>query len=184
MKKTTGIVIGAIVAAAVIAVGAIWYFNSGKKADEPPKNAQSVAGTADNAPAKQQGETSPEAAAPAADASTQNGGAAAGNVTPVSPDDAPAEKVTPTFMYFVTNGDLADEQVKAMLDTLQKEYADKVNFDIKNVDEDPTLLERFSFVENQTPALIMLNTTNDICDIKLKNSDIEIFRTVIGGALQ
>ena len=81
------------------------------------------------------------------------------------------EKVyTPTFMYFVSNSDADFEKTAAMLDELKKEYGDKITFEIKNIDDEPELKDNFP-VEGQTPALIMLNTSNDISAFEFQCSD-------------
>lgn len=182
MNKSKKIVIGAVAAVAVVGIAsAVWYFGFANKEEEPPKNAQNVSSTATAEPSGQP----EESAAPAeSGAPAQSGGASSGSAASGAAATEEPVKVTPTFMYFVTNDDLANEAVKSTLDALQAEYADRVNFDIKNVDEDATLLERFSFVEGNTPALIMLNTANDICDIKMKNSDQDALKASIEGALQ
>ncbi|MCD8180226.1 MAG: hypothetical protein LUF26_01920 [Firmicutes bacterium] len=69
-------------------------------------------------------------------------------------------KVTPTFMYFYTNADI--EVVEPLIEELEDEYGDKVNFTLVNVDENPEALESFSLVSGNTPMLIMTDTNNDI----------------------
>ncbi len=71
-----------------------------------------------------------------------------------------APKVAPTFMYFITNAD--KEQAEATVEKLKKEYKD-VNFDVRNVDENPEELDSFPIAKGNTPFLIMLNTNNDPC---------------------
>ena len=78
------------------------------------------------------------------------------------------EKVTPTFMYFVANAD---------------DNLDKINFQLVNVDENPEALENFSLVKDQTPALIMLDTSNNISAIEFKCSDKDKLKTDIDNAL-
>ncbi len=76
------------------------------------------------------------------------------------------EKVyTPTFMYFVSDSDAKFEETAKMIEELKKEYSGKINFDIRNVDENPEDKENFSFIDGNTPALIMLDTTNNISAI-------------------
>lgn len=92
-------------------------------------------------------------------------------------------KVTPTFMYFISESDDGYEQTKAMLKELQSEYGDRVNFDIVNVDENPDAKKNFP-VDGQTPALIMLNTSNDISGLEFKCSDKERLVKDIENALK
>lgn len=93
------------------------------------------------------------------------------------------EKVyTPTFMYFVSNSDTDFEKTTAMLDELKKEYGDKITFEIKNIDDEPELKDNFP-VEGQTPALIMLNTSNDISAFEFQCSDKDKLIECIKNAL-
>ena len=93
------------------------------------------------------------------------------------------EKVyTPTFMYFVSNSDADFEKTAAMLDELKKEYGDKITFEIKNIDDEPELKDNFP-VEGQTPALIMLNTSNDISAFEFQSRDKDKLIECIKNAL-
>ena len=93
------------------------------------------------------------------------------------------EKVyTPTFMYFVSNSDADFEKTAAMLYELKKEYGDKITFEIKNIDDEPELKDNFP-VEGQTPALIMLNTSNDISAFEFQCSDKDKLIECIKNAL-
>ncbi len=87
--------------------------------------------------------------------------------------------VKPTFMYFVTNSDLENGDTKSALEKLQKEYGEKVVFEIKNVDEDKELLENFSIVKGNTPALIMLDTSNDISSILYKTNSYDTLKDAV-----
>ncbi len=91
------------------------------------------------------------------------------------------EKFTPTFMYFIEDADV--KNTKDVLERLEKEYEGKVVFDIRNVSEDPELLDNFP-VEGATPALIMLNTKNDISAFLFKNSNYEELKAEIEKALK
>lgn len=93
-----------------------------------------------------------------------------------------ADKVTPTFMYFVSNSDEGFDETNAMLESLQKEYEGKVNFSIVNIDENPEAAANFP-VKDQTPALIMLNTNNDISAMEFKCSDEQTLTEDIEAAL-
>lgn len=78
------------------------------------------------------------------------------------------EKKTPAFLYFVSQEDSDYEKAIKVFEELKKEYADKVDFQLKNVTEEPELLENFAFVEGNTPALI---TDGKELGIKLKTTD-------------
>lgn len=107
--------------------------------------------------------------------------AAAGSA--VSSETAPEKKVTPTFMYFISASDAEYEKTNAMLDELQKEYEGRINFDIRNIDENPEDKKNFP-VDGQTPALIMLNTSNDISGLEFKCNDKETLVKDIENALK
>lgn len=93
------------------------------------------------------------------------------------------EKVTPTFMYFVANADDNFDATNTMYTELENEYKDKINFQLVNVDENPEALENFSLVKDQTPALIMLDTSNNISAIEFKCSDKDKLKSDIDAAL-
>ena len=92
------------------------------------------------------------------------------------------EKVTPTFMYFYTSADI--EAVEPLLSDLESEYNGKVNFTPINVDENPEALENFSLVSGNTPALIMLDTSNNISKLEFKCTDKEVLKADIEDALK
>lgn len=94
-----------------------------------------------------------------------------------------AEKVTPTFMYFVANADENFDATNTMYTELENEYKDDINFQLINVDENPEALENFSLVKDQTPALIMLDTSNNISAIEFKCSDKDKLKSDIDTAL-
>lgn len=93
------------------------------------------------------------------------------------------EKVTPTFMYFVSENDENFENEEQLFKELKKEYSGKVNFQFANIDEDPEILENFELVNGQTPTLIMLDTSNNISAIEFKCDDKEILKKDIEEAL-
>ncbi|MCI8404152.1 MAG: hypothetical protein HFE49_04540 [Clostridia bacterium] len=95
-----------------------------------------------------------------------------------------AEKVTPTFMYFVSNSDENFDKTNEMVAELETEYSQDIKFEIINVDENPEAAENFQLVQGQTPALIMLNTNNDISAIEFKCSDKEKLTSDIKAALE
>lgn len=100
--------------------------------------------------------------------------------TPAATEQA---KVTPTFMYFVSNSDADFDSTQATIDELQEEYADKVNFNIINIDENTEAASNFP-VQGNTPMLIMLNTSNDISAMSPKTSDKAELKEAIDAALE
>lgn len=94
------------------------------------------------------------------------------------------EKVTPTFMYFVSEKDEDYAKTNEMLDELQNKYGDDIKFNIINIDTDSEALANFPLVDGNTPSLIMLNTSNDISAMEFKCSDKEKLENDIKAALQ
>ena len=95
------------------------------------------------------------------------------------------EKVfTPTFMYFISSKDDGFDATNAIIDDLKKEYKGRINFDIKNIDEDPELVENFPVGDGNTPTLIMLNTKNEISNILFKTSDKAKLKQAIEAAMK
>ena len=92
--------------------------------------------------------------------------------------------MTPTFMYFVSNSDENFDKTNEMVAELETEYSQDIKFEIINVDENPEAAENFQLVQGQTPALIMLNTNNDISAIEFKCSDKEKLTSDIKAALE
>lgn len=90
-------------------------------------------------------------------------------------------KVKPTFMYFYTNSE--KEAVTPIIEELQDDYGKKVTFSLVNVDENPEALENFQLVSGNTPALIMLNTDNDISKFEFKCTDTDTLKADIEEAL-
>ena len=93
------------------------------------------------------------------------------------------KKYTPTFMYFISKSDAGFDATNSMIEDLKKEYGGRVKFDIINVDDTPEAKENFP-VDQQTPALIMLNTSNNISAIEFKCSDKQVLRQYIEAALK
>ena len=94
------------------------------------------------------------------------------------------EKIyTPTFMYFVSNEDADFAATNEVIEKLKNEYNGKVNFDVRNVTEDPSNLENFP-VEGQTPALIMLDTSNNISNFLFMNGNYDDLKAAIEAALK
>ena len=92
-------------------------------------------------------------------------------------------KVTPTFMYFVSNSDSDFDATQKAVEELQDEYDKKVNFDIINIDENPEATTNFP-VQGNTPMLIMLNTDNDISAMSPQCSDKDKLKAAIDAALE
>lgn len=92
-----------------------------------------------------------------------------------------SNKVQPTFMYFYTNADT--ETVDPIIEELQDEYGKKVTFSLVNIDENPEALNNFELVKGNTPALIMLNTDNDISKFEFQCADKETLKADIEDAL-
>ena len=92
------------------------------------------------------------------------------------------EVYTPTFMYFVSSSDANYDEAMAVVSELQSEYEGKITFDIHNIDETPEDKENFP-VDGTTPALIMLNTDNDISAMEFMCADKETLKNDIEIAL-
>lgn len=99
-------------------------------------------------------------------------------------ESEPEEKVTPTFMYFVSKSDADYAAGLSAVESLKKEYGDKVKFEIADIDEKPELKDNFQLVVGQTPALIMLNTSNDISALEFKCTDTDTLKKDIENALK
>ncbi|MCI8980083.1 MAG: hypothetical protein HFE51_06170 [Clostridia bacterium] len=110
--------------------------------------------------------------------------AGCGNNKADEPQQQTAEKVTPTFMYFISSKDADFDKTNEMIAELQSEYADEINFNIINVDTDTEALKNFPLVDGNTPALIMLNTSNDISAMEFKCSDKSKLKDDIKAALK
>ncbi len=89
---------------------------------------------------------------------------------------------TPTFMYFVSNSDENKDEALAVVNELQKEYDGMIKFDIHNIDETPEDKENFP-VDGMTPALIMLNTNNDISAMEFQCADKDKLKSDIENAV-
>ncbi len=89
----------------------------------------------------------------------------------------------PMFIYFVNESDEDYDSAIKVFEKLKKEYEGKVEFDLKNISKDPKILENFSFVNNQTPALIMDNEEG-ITGISFKTTDEETLKAEIKKAMK
>lgn len=93
------------------------------------------------------------------------------------------EKVTPTLMYFISNSDETLDAEKTVIEELEAEYGDDVNFNVINIDENTEAANNFP-VQGNTPMVIMLNTTNDISAMSPKTSDKDGLKDIIDAALK
>ena len=164
MEKNNRNKLIAIIAAAavIIIVVCLIAVNAGKdnKSSLVRSDGQKVEDSADNASNEQQ---------PSGNDTVQN--------------EEPQEKVTPTFMYFISGNDQNFDETNAMLEELKAQYSEQVMFDIVNIDENPEAIDNFP-VAGQTPVLIMLNTSNDISAIEFMCSDKATLEEDIQKALQ
>lgn len=90
------------------------------------------------------------------------------------------KEYTPTFVYFISNDYV--ETTKDVLDKLQKEYKDKVLFDIRNIDETGEDLSE-SFGNESVPVLLMHDKKGDICAIQLMATDYQVLKDSIETAI-
>ncbi len=95
----------------------------------------------------------------------------------------------PVLMYFVSASDERHDETMKILDELKSEYADKVTFNITDIDEKPEAVEQYSLnilnsTGKATPTLIMLNTKGDFVDIKGGFADKDTLKGSIEKALK
>lgn len=90
-------------------------------------------------------------------------------------------QITPIFMYFVSKSDEGYDDYMKMIDELKAEYEGRVEFDIRDIDENPEDKENFP-VDGQTPVLIMNNHDNNITAIEFKCVDKAKLKEDIEGA--
>ncbi len=79
---------------------------------------------------------------------------------------------TPTLMYFVSEKDEKFDEEMKLITELEKEYESKINFDIHNIDKTPEDKKNFP-VEDTTPVLIMLDSSNNISALEFLCLDKE-----------
>lgn len=98
--------------------------------------------------------------------------------------------VMPTFMYFVSPNDSKYDDAIKVFNQLASEYGDRVKFELKDVDAEPDLKERFminqedSPIPMNTPTLIMLDVHNNISTIGLSEcTDKDTLKSAIEKAL-
>ncbi len=89
----------------------------------------------------------------------------------------------PTFKYFIANSDADTEKTLAVVDELKGEYGEKVNFELINIDEDAEAAQNFAIVVGETPALIMLDSYNNITAIQLQCADKDMLEREINDAM-
>ena len=92
------------------------------------------------------------------------------------------EKVTPTLMYFISNGDETFDEEKKTVEELQNEYNGSVNFDVINIDENTEAANNFP-VQGQTPMVIMLDTSNNISAMSPMTYEKDALKEIIDAAL-
>ncbi len=177
-NKSLVFVILAVVAALVI-VGLLVAKNASAPAPETGENAAVTAKpTETKTPEEEDGQDeSITSSSPDASENAENT-----NVASDSPEEE--KEYTPTFMYFISNNDEGFDAINVMIDKLKAEYGEKVNFDIRNIDDDPELLKNFPIVEGNTPTLIMLNTKNEISNILFKTKNEDELKKAIDAALE
>lgn len=180
-KKSLAItcVVACFIIAAIVFFSANTDDNDIKTASQNADASQ----TAEQTAAGETGEASEVKNTESASENSENKPASDAAVNESKADSSADEKVyTPTFMYFISSSDENADETLKMLDEFKKKYDGKVNFDIRNIDEDKESAKNFP-VEGQTPALIMLNTKNDICAFEFKCSDKSKLEADIENAL-
>lgn len=90
---------------------------------------------------------------------------------------------TPVFMYFVSETDSDYEAALKVFEELKAEYKGKIEFELKNVTKEPELLENFSLVKGNTPALIM-DGKEGITGFQFKMTDKKTLDSEIQKALK
>ncbi len=96
--------------------------------------------------------------------------------------EEPVEKVTPTLMYFISNGDETFDEEQKNVEELQQEYGDSVNFDVINIDENTEAANNFP-VQGQTPMVIMLDTSNNISAMSPMTYEKDALKGIIDAAM-
>lgn len=143
-----------------------------------PKNSQTPTSTETEAPAiSQEAEESPVSEEDKKETKADDA-----EVDPTANDENINGLDKPIFMYFVTNADLENKDTKATLDKLQKEYKDKVIFDIKNADDDKSLYDNFP-IKGSMPMLIMQKKGGDISTFLFANNNYDELKAAIDATL-
>lgn len=178
MKKSK---IMSVVFAALVLTLLLSFSGCGKKQEET-SNAENV--TEENTQGNENSQNSENNDDNAAAEEKDNSSKQAQNDAVNETQEEEKKVYTPTFMYFVSNSDKDFQKTNEVIEKLKKEYGDRVNFDVRNVDKDPSLLENFELVKGQTPALIMLNTSNDISNFLFQNGNYDDLKSAIEDALK
>lgn len=156
-KKNIALIIAIVILVGVTAAGTYVSIQNYKKAEsqrieqttgDEKKDGEGTA--KEEKKDSQQAENKDAAADKAAD-DAQSGDDSTGDK---SVDDAIANK-TPVFMYFVSESDSDYDTALKVFDELKKEYDGKIEFQLHDITKDKEILERFSIVDGNTPALIM-----------------------------
>lgn len=98
-------------------------------------------------------------------------------------DNGAVEKVTPTLMYFISNSDENLDAEKKVIEELEGEYKESVNFNVINIDENTEAANNFP-VQGNTPMVIMLNTANDISAMSPNVYEKDKLKTIIDAAME
>ena len=164
-KKNIALIIAIVILVGVTAAGTYVSIQNYKKAEsqrieqttgDEKKDGEGTA--KEEKKDSQQAENKDAAANKAADKAADNAadGAQPGDDSTgdKSVDDAIANK-TPVFMYFVSESDSDYDAALKVFDELKKEYDGKIEFQLHDITKDKEILERFSIVDGNTPALIM-----------------------------
>jgi thioredoxin-like negative regulator of GroEL len=175
-KKRIGIVVIAVAVIAALAVG-IWYFGVYRatrnivEGNQPQTTDQQDAGNSGSDDGAKKGNTS--------DNTKSTTTPKSGSDSTKNQTNAPTRK--PTFMYFVSGSDEKAAETSQIIDSLKAKYGDKVEFDIRNIDENPDDAKNFSIA--QTPTLYLLDGNGDFKDMKFGFSDQAALEESIGKVL-
>lgn len=143
----------------------------------PPEQTQGAEDAAQNTASPQASNQTQEGSAEPAASADSSGNAAS------TADTAAAEEKTPVFIYFVAETDPDYDEAMSVFEALESEYEGRIEFDLRNVTQDPSILENFSLVKDNTPALIM-DGKDGISGILLKNTNEDDLRAEIEKALE
>lgn len=174
MNKKSTVIIAVLILVAVtltgVAVG-IHRYNYAKPQTEDKQTEEKIS---DNNKDAQGGEDK---------ASDNNGSEGGKNAEDNFSQNASSTEKRPVFIYFVSNDDANYNDAMKVFEELKKEYDGKVDFDLKNVTENPELLDNFQLVKGNTPALIM-DGKDGITGLQMKMTDKETLKAEIEKALK
>lgn len=71
-----------------------------------------------------------------------------------------SEDIKAKFMFYVSNADEKKEQALKAYEELKKEYQDKADFIVINIDEQPEMVHNFA-LPDETPKLILIGPDNE-----------------------